>query len=132
MKKVAVKLGFGVVFLCLATVLLILPQKIQGGECETCVTIQIDSCALNAGSPPACEQCRGLFQPCYDKYCHYEEKDCQGPAVGSCTKVWVGNAIGLHRSCVSGDMDWINCLGQPKCNDEGVTPWTDSDGRYSC
>ena len=128
-KKSILRLSTGCL-VAFTLVCLMSPQNAKSGECETCVTIQIDTCQQGGGAPPACEACRGLFQPCYDMTCMYENKDCQGPAVGSCTKTVVGGIKGLTRVCVGGELDWTNCLGQPKCLSEIVNSIAGT--RYTC
>lgn len=97
-----------------------------------CFVTQIDTCAQHGGSPPACEACRGLFQPCWDQYCYFEDKACiDTPDGGSCTEVVTGAFKGLQRVCTSGEIDWVNCWGQPRCFSEYVTNY-DNTPRHSC
>ena len=102
-----------------------------GDKC-LCVQTVVDTCADNGGQPSWCDSCRGLFQPCWDKYCDYNDYRCASDANGStsCTETLVSVVKGLHRSCTGSAIDWFNCLGQPKC----VSAYIENvaGNRYTC
>lgn len=105
----------------------------SGSTC-TCVTTQYDTCSDTGGVPPDCAYCRGIFQPCWDTYCTWQDARCYtNPGTGVCTETLVSLAVSQHRTCAcTWTNDWFTCLGQPTCASAGYNSVTSGSGRYSC
>lgn len=109
-------------------------RAVNCGAGQSCLCVQtvVDTCAANGGQPPACDPCRGVFQPCYDMYCDYDDYRCVENSDGDpeCTETLVSVVKGLHRSCIGSSLDWVYCWGQPKC----VTDFVQNvaGNRYTC
>lgn len=100
------------------------------GQTCSCTPAPADSCV--GGFPDACDPCRGLFQFCYDKYCDFASYRCDqnSDGVTNCQETLIALVSGMHRECVSGELDWANCWGQPYCRTWAVN--NVAGNRYSC
>lgn len=101
----------------------------SGALCS-CANVQADTCG--GGWPPSCDACRGLFMPCWDKYCVYTSDRCSSDPSGSsnCVETLISMVNGQQRQCISGTIDWSTCWGQPTCVTFAFN--NNAGNRYSC
>ncbi len=98
----------------------------QSGNKAVCVPTVSNTC------PPApCAACRMPFQSCGDRTCTMESKTCvDDPNGTTCTQTLVSLIAGTKLTCVSGAIDWSNCLGWNKCVPSGTSDI--AGNRYTC